>query len=89
MTLQYMIDEAIDVNDQTTQNNLQRFTDMGGSPCQKIFGSAVATSHGKPIDALSCKAPTDVGLSPFSPLIVVHASKLMDLVNSLYGRMTQ
>ena len=89
MTLQYMIDEAIDVNDQTTQKNLQRFTDMGGSPYLKIFGSAVATSHDKPIDALSCKAPTDVGLSPFSPLIVVHASKLMDLVNSLYGRMTQ
>lgn len=89
MTLQYMIDEATDVNDQTTQKNLQRFTDMGGSPYQKIFGSAVATSHVKPIDVLSCKTPTDVGLSAFSPLIVVHASKLMDLVNSLYGRMTQ
>lgn len=89
MTLQYMIDEATDVNDQATQKNLQRFTDMGGSPYQKIFGSAVATSHVKPIDALSCKAPNDVGLSAFSPLIVVHASRLMDLVNSLYGRMTQ
>lgn len=89
MTLQYMIDEAIDVNDQTTQKNLLRFTDMGGSPCKKIFGSAVATSHIKPIDALSGKAPSDVGLSANSPLIVVHASKLMDLVNSLYGRMTQ
>lgn len=89
MTLQYMIDEAIDVNDQTTQKNLQRFTDMGGSPCQKIFGSAVATSHAKPIDALSGKAPSDVDLSADSPLIVVHASKLMELVNSLYDRMTQ
>ncbi len=87
MTLDYMIDEANKAGDVQIGKALLRFFNKGGATFREVYGSAVITQYDTPNNALSSKLPSEVQLDGDSPLIVVHAQKLMGLINSLYDRM--
>lgn len=89
MSLEWTIEKANRAEDDVTVKNLLRFWDRGGVHFEVTYGSAVTTSYSTPSVALAKKLPADVGLRMSDSLIVVHGNKLMELVNSLYDRMTQ
>lgn len=89
MTLDYFIDEAIRVGDNNTLDDLQRFSDKGGTPYKLECDSAVTTSNNNPFAALSQKDPSDVALAKDSSLIIVHGDKFMELINGLYDRIAK
>lgn len=89
MSLGWMIQKADRAGDVATVNNLLRFWDRGGVHFEVKYGSAVTTSYNTPSVALAKSLPANVGLRMGDSLIVVHGSKLIELVNSLYDRMTQ
>lgn len=89
MSLEWMIQKADRAGDDLTVNNLLRFWDRGGVHFEVKYGSAVTTSYNTPSVPLAKSLPANVGLRTGDSLIIVHGNKLMELVNSLYDRMTQ
>ena len=89
MSLELTIKKAYRAGDRVTVNDLLRFLDKGGEHFEVKYGSAVTTSYSTPSVALAKSLPADVGFKMDDLLIVVHGNKLMDLVNSLYDRITQ
>lgn len=87
MTLDYMIDQAINAEDFRIRDELIRFTDKGGLTFETVYGSAVITSYGTPNYVLSGKSPSEMNLRKDELLIIVHAQKFTELINSLYNRM--
>lgn len=89
MSLEWMIKKADRARDNESVKNLLRFWDKGGSPYAVEYGSAVITSYCAPSAVLTRNLPVDVGLGMDNLLMIVHGDKLMELVNTLYDRMTQ
>lgn len=87
MTLEYMIDEAIDAKDDLTREELLRFQDKGEHPFDERFGIAVTVDSKVVIeDGLSSgdSAADDInGL-----VIMVRAEEFKKLVYDVYSRCT-
>lgn len=93
MSLVWMIKKADRAGDTATVNDLRRFLNRAGAHFEIEecggYGSAVITSYSMPNASLAKNLPAGVGLKMEDSLIVVHGNKLMELVNSLYDRITQ
>ncbi len=87
MTLEYMIDEAIDAKDDMTRDELLRFQDKGEHPFDERFGIAVTMDSKVAFEdglSLEDSAADDInGL-----VIIVRAEEFKKLVYDIYSRCT-